>query len=41
MAQVFPDVPVRDYVGEFETLLSIGKARELLGYMPAHSWREL
>jgi hypothetical protein len=32
-------VPVRDGIGEFETLLSITKARDLLGYMPAHSWR--
>jgi nucleoside-diphosphate-sugar epimerase len=39
MAQVFPDVPVRDGIGEFETLLSITKPRDLLGYMPAHSWR--
>jgi hypothetical protein len=39
MDQVFPDVPVRDGIGEFETLLSITKPRDLLGYMPAHSWR--
>jgi nucleoside-diphosphate-sugar epimerase len=25
---------------EFGTLLAIGRARELLGYEPAHSWRD-
>jgi nucleoside-diphosphate-sugar epimerase len=40
MAEVFPDVPVRDGVGEFETLLSIAKARRELGYEPRYSWRD-
>jgi nucleoside-diphosphate-sugar epimerase len=40
MAEYFPDVPVRDGLGEHETLLSIDKARHLLGYAPAHSWRD-
>jgi nucleoside-diphosphate-sugar epimerase len=40
MAEVFPDVEVRGEVGEFETLLSIAKARRLLGYEPAFSWRD-
>jgi nucleoside-diphosphate-sugar epimerase len=39
MAEVYPDVPVRGEVGEHETLLSIAKARRLLGYEPQHSWR--
>ena len=39
MAEVFPDVEVRTELGEFETLLSITKARRLLGYEPAFSWR--
>ena len=26
--------------GEYESLLSIDKARSLLGYEPAHSWRD-
>jgi nucleoside-diphosphate-sugar epimerase len=39
LAEVYPDVPVNDGVGEFETLLSIGKARRLLGYEPQYSWR--
>jgi nucleoside-diphosphate-sugar epimerase len=40
MAEVFPGVPVRDDIGEHETLLAIGKARALLGYRPEVSWRE-
>ena len=40
MAASFPDVPVRDGTGEYATLLSIEKARRVLGYQPAHSWRE-
>jgi nucleoside-diphosphate-sugar epimerase len=38
MAEVYPDVPLRDVSGT-ETLLSIQKARRLLGYEPAYSWR--
>jgi nucleoside-diphosphate-sugar epimerase len=40
MAEVFPTVPLREGTGEFETLLSIAKARKLLGYAPRHSWRD-
>jgi nucleoside-diphosphate-sugar epimerase len=40
MAEVYPDVELRAGVGEFETLLSIEKARRLLGYEPAFSWRD-
>ncbi len=40
MAEVYPDVELRDVVGEFGTLLSIEKARRLLGYEPAFSWRD-
>lgn len=39
MAEVYPAVPVRK-VGKFGTLLGIAKAHKLLGYTPAHSWRE-
>jgi nucleoside-diphosphate-sugar epimerase len=39
MAEVYPDVELRA-VGEFGTLLSIDKARRVLGYDPAHSWRD-
>jgi len=40
MAAVYPDVPIRRELAEFETLLSVDKARALLGYEPAHSWRQ-
>jgi nucleoside-diphosphate-sugar epimerase len=38
--EVFPGVPVKAELGEHDTLLSIGKARRLLGYQPQHSWRD-
>jgi UDP-glucose 4-epimerase len=38
-AEVYPGVEVRKELGEHETLLSIDKARRLLGYEPQHSWR--
>jgi nucleoside-diphosphate-sugar epimerase len=38
-AEVFPNVPVAKELGEHETLLSIDKAKRLLGYAPEHSWR--
>lgn len=38
-AEVFPDVKVTKELGEHETMLSIDKARRLLGYEPEHSWR--
>jgi len=40
MAEVYPSVPYRETDGEFDTLLSIDKARTLLGYEPQHSWRD-
>jgi nucleoside-diphosphate-sugar epimerase len=40
MAEVYPSVPYRSTAGEFDTLLSIQKARDLLGYEPRWSWRE-
>ena len=39
LAEVFPDVPASREFGEHETLLSIDKARRLLGYEPQHTWR--
>ena len=40
MAEYFPQVPLRDDgLGEHQTLLSIDKARAMLGYDPAYSWR--
>lgn len=41
MAEVFPGVPLRPETGDFATLLSIEKARQILGYAPRHSWRDL
>ena len=40
MASVFPGVPLTSPVGEFGTLLSIDRARKVLGYQPRHSWRD-
>jgi nucleoside-diphosphate-sugar epimerase len=40
MAEVFPNVQLRREVRGRETLLAIGKARELLGYRPAHQWQD-
>ena len=40
MAEVFPDVQYTPTNGEHDTLLSIDKARKLLGYEPRHSWRD-
>ena len=40
MAEVFPDVALKDGVGPNETLLSIAKARRMLGYEPQYSWRD-
>ncbi len=40
LAEVFPDTPLRRPVGPHETLLSIDKARRVLGYYPQHSWRD-
>jgi len=31
---------VKRHVGEHETLLSIDKARRVLGYEPRYSWRD-
>lgn len=41
MAESFPGVPVADDLPEHGTLLGIGKARRVLGYEPAFTWREL
>ncbi len=37
---VFPGAPIRPGIGEFEAVLCIDKARRLLGYAPAYSWRD-
>ncbi len=40
MAEIFPDVPFKREVGPNDTLLSIDKARRILGYAPQYSWRD-
>ncbi len=40
LAEVFPAVPLRRPLAGRETLLSIDRARALLGYEPAHSWMD-
>jgi nucleoside-diphosphate-sugar epimerase len=40
MAEVYPEVPLKGEVTGNETLLSIEKARKVLGYEPRYSWRE-
>jgi nucleoside-diphosphate-sugar epimerase len=40
MREVYPSVPYRPTAGDFDTLLSIQKARTLLGYEPQWSWRD-
>jgi nucleoside-diphosphate-sugar epimerase len=40
VAEVFPGVPYESPPGPNDTLLSIEKARRVLGYEPEHSWRE-
>jgi nucleoside-diphosphate-sugar epimerase len=40
IAEFYPGVEVRPGIGEHDTLLSIDKARRLLGYQPAHGWRD-
>lgn len=39
VAEVFPDVPVNGDISGNGTLLSIDKARTVLGFDPQHSWR--
>ncbi len=39
-AEVFPDVPRRKELDGTETLLSIDKAKRVLGFEPQHSWRD-
>ena len=40
LAEVFPGVPLTRDVGKFGTLLAIDRARQVLGFAPAHSWRD-
>jgi nucleoside-diphosphate-sugar epimerase len=38
--EVFPSVPLRRELGEFDSLLSSDHARQAIGYEPQHSWRD-
>ena len=40
LERFYPDVPLKHELGEFETLLSNRKAREVLGFRSQHSWRK-
>ena len=40
LAEVFPGVRLTRDVSEFGTLLSIDRARDVLGFEPEHSWRD-
>jgi nucleoside-diphosphate-sugar epimerase len=40
LAEVFPGVGLTREIGEFETLLAIDRARQVIGYEPQHSWRD-
>ncbi|MBO3747014.1 NAD(P)-dependent oxidoreductase [Streptosporangiaceae bacterium NEAU-GS5] len=40
MKEVYPEVELTREIGEFETLLSNSRAREVLGFNPQHSWRD-
>ena len=40
MREVFPGVPLAGQVSGTVTLLSIARARQVLGFEPAHSWRD-
>jgi nucleoside-diphosphate-sugar epimerase len=41
MQEVFPDIPLKKKLEGHETLLSIDKARSVLGFEPEYSWRKL
>ncbi|MGH6923922.1 MAG: NAD-dependent epimerase/dehydratase family protein, partial [Propylenella sp.] len=40
LKRFYPNVPVRRKLGEFESLLSNKKIREVLGFKEKHSWRK-
>jgi nucleoside-diphosphate-sugar epimerase len=40
MAEVFPTVPLRHPIEGRQTLLSIERARRVLGYKPSHGWAD-
>ncbi len=40
LKRFYPNVPVKQQLGEFETLLSNRKTREVLGFEEQHNWRK-
>ncbi|HET8996417.1 MAG TPA: hypothetical protein VFN42_07090, partial [Acetobacteraceae bacterium] len=40
LRRFYPNVKLTRPIGEYETLLANRKAREMLGFRPAHSWRQ-
>ncbi|GAA4590960.1 NAD(P)-dependent oxidoreductase [Planotetraspora phitsanulokensis] len=40
LKEVYPGVELTREIGEFETLLAIDDAREVLGFVPQHTWRD-
>lgn len=40
MSKTFPGIPIPEGLGNHETLLSIQKARQILGFEPEHTWRQ-
>jgi nucleoside-diphosphate-sugar epimerase len=40
LRRFYPNVKLKRELGEFETLLSNRKAKEMLGFRPVHSWRK-
>jgi nucleoside-diphosphate-sugar epimerase len=40
LAEVFPGTPVTGELAEHGTLLAVDRAKQLIGYEPAHSWRD-
>jgi len=38
--KVFPDIKVKYEIGENTTLLSIEKAKKMLGFNPEYSWKD-
>jgi hypothetical protein len=40
LRRFYPNAPVRGTLGEYETLMSNKKTREVLGFKQAHFWRD-
>jgi hypothetical protein len=40
LAEVFPDIPLTSEIAEFGSLLATGRAKQVIGYEPRHSWRD-